>query len=165
MTFVPWQPSILELIREGRKFANLFRDSVSMLERGCVVYRDLWPESSPGVAAHSGIYIGGGQVVSLGRNGEIRSEGVDVFRRAEGVACDVYVSCIDSASVGDEEVADTAKEMVGTARSYNLLLDNCHQFTSGCLTGDFENSDNFLTFVKATTSRTLGANTWRVWSR
>ncbi|MNE00608.1 hypothetical protein D3C80_930220 [compost metagenome] len=53
--------------------------------------------------------------------------------------------------------------MVGQTRSYNFLLDNCHQFTSGCLTGDFENSSNFLWMMKDEAKKTLSVNNWRFW--
>ena len=123
--------------------------AVSKLKRGCVVYRGLGP------VEHSGIYIGGGEVVSLDGDGDVVSEGLDEFRAVEGQS--IYVSCFDGEAVGDEEVADRAEDMVGSSRSYNLILDNCHQFASGCMTGDFENSDNFLWMLKDTASKELGA--------
>ena len=33
-------------------------------------------------------------------------------------------------------------------RNYNVLFDNCHQFTCGCLTGKFENPNNFFWMVE-----------------
>jgi hypothetical protein len=53
--------------------------------------------------------------------------------------------------------------MVGSSRAYNLLLDNCHQFTSGCLSGDFENPSNFMYFLKGDAEKYLKCNEWRVW--
>lgn len=67
--------------------------------------------------------------------------------------------------MGSAVVAERAREMIGKRRNYNLLFDNCHQFTSGCLTGNFENSDNFLVFLKTTVEKELGTNEWRVWER
>ena len=55
--------------------------------------------------------------------------------------------------------------MVGKSRDYNFIMDNCHQFTSGCLTGDFENADNFLWMLKDTAGEVLGADNWRLWDR
>ncbi len=148
---------------------------VSMLERGCVVYRDLWPllselaDAVVGPVArlapqeHSGIYVGDGQVISLDKGGDVISEGVHAFRRAQWTRCNIYVSCVGRVPVGDQEVACRAEEMVGTARSYNAVFDNCHQFASGCLTGDFENADNFLWMLKDTASKEIGADAWCVW--
>jgi hypothetical protein len=53
----------------------------------------------------------------------------------------------------------------GTTDFYNLILDNCHQFTSGCLSGNFENAHNFFWMVRDETFKVLGANGWRVWDR
>ena len=75
----------------------------------------------------------------------------------------IYVSCNDTTPVGGELIAQRARSMVGNKRNYSLLLDNCHQFTSGCLTGDFDNADNFLWFLKQTATRKINSNTWRVW--
>jgi hypothetical protein len=55
--------------------------------------------------------------------------------------------------------------MVNDYRDYNLILDNCHQFTSGCLSGNFENAHNFFWMVRDETFKVLGANGWRVWDR
>ena len=164
---------------------TLEKTVVSKLKRGCVVYRDLWPSLS-GLAdavvgpvarlapqEHSGIYIGGGEVVSLDGDGDVVSESLDEFREGQSI----YVSCrrkmrrpssfgrpisFDGKAVGDGEVADRAEDMVGSSRSYNPILDNCHQFASGCLTGDFENSDNFLWMLKDTASEELGADAWGI---
>ena len=77
----------------------------------------------------------------------------------------VYVSCHNGRAVGSAQVAQRALDMVGSSRNYNFILDNCHQFSSGCLTGDFENSDNFLWMLKATAQKTIGADEWHVWDR
>ena len=145
---------VASAVVEGVKDAT--RPAVWTLERGCVVYRNLVPP----FAEHSGIYIGGGEVVSLDGDGDVVSEGLDEFRAGEGQS--IYVSCFDGEAIGDEEVADRAEDMVGSSRSYNLILDNCHQFASGCLTGDFENADNFLWMLKDTASKELGADAWGI---
>ena len=44
-------------------------------------------------------------------------------------------------------------------------MNNCHQFTTGCLTGDFENARKLLTFLKMQAKDTLGADTWHLWDR
>ena len=55
--------------------------------------------------------------------------------------------------------------MIGYKRNYNMVSDNCHQFTSGCLTGAFENADNALSMLKTRAENTLRADNWRVWDR
>ena len=55
--------------------------------------------------------------------------------------------------------------MIDYKRDYNMVLDNCHQFTSGCLTGDFEKGDNALWMLKTRAESALRADNWRVWDR
>ncbi|MDO4591910.1 MAG: lecithin retinol acyltransferase family protein, partial [Comamonadaceae bacterium] len=101
-------------------------------------------------------------------NGQIELVNAEIFMNRLGgfnSAISIYVSCRDGKSVGSKVVAERAKKMIGKKREYNLLLYNCHQFSSGCLTGRFDNPDNFLTFLKTTAGKTLNANEWRVWDR
>ena len=53
--------------------------------------------------------------------------------------------------------------MVGKRRNYNVILDNCHQFSSGCLSGNYENPHNFFWMVKYEAKKYLHADQWRVW--
>jgi len=130
------------------------------LKKGCIVYCDLAV-----VAEHSGIYIGGSKIVHLDGNGEI--EKVNFFKfleRLDGFnpATKIYYSCDEKGkTIKNKEIANRAKSMVGRSRDYHVLLDNCHQFTSGCITGNFENTDNFMTFLKDTAQNQLGVKQWK----
>ena len=136
---------------------NVFRDKVEP-EVGSVVYCDL----AFGYAEHSGIYIGGNQIVHLNKYGEIETVSPSSF--IDGTtAISIYVSCYDTYAIGCKSTAQRAKNMIGTDRNYNVIFDNCHQFSSGCLTGDFDNSDSFLWMLKHTANDKLQANSWRVW--
>ena len=75
----------------------------------------------------------------------------------------IYVSCQGKSPVGDADVPKRARRKVGHHRDYNVVLNNCHQFTSGCLTGEFENADNLLETLQDTAASVLGADTWRAW--
>ncbi|MEJ2676599.1 MAG: hypothetical protein P8011_15675 [Acidihalobacter sp.] len=75
----------------------------------------------------------------------------------------ILVSCRGASAVGSKKTADRAKSAVGKVRDYNFVLDNCHQFSAGCLTGDFDNSCNFLWMLKDETKNELGSDTWRHW--
>ena len=141
---------------------NVFRDKVEPVP-GSVVYCDLGVIGY--TVEHSGIYIGDNRIVHLDGSGEIEEVSPEKFlERLDGwnMAMSIYVSSCDSDAVGSNEVANRAKEMIGRYRDYNVLLDNCHQFTSGCLTGDFENSDNLMCMLKNTAKKELGADEWRV---
>lgn len=140
---------------------NIIKDKVTPAI-GSIVYCDLLF----GNAEHSGVYVGDGQIVHLSGDGAI--EVVDATRfmdRLGGLnsAISIYVSCKDGAAVGSISAAGRARRLIGTGREYNLLFDNCHQFTSGCLSGNFDNPSNFLYFLKNDAKNYLGCNEWRVW--
>lgn len=116
-----------------------------------------------GQAEHSGIYVGEGAIVSLSDEGEVVQENTQEFLDGPTRGDTIYVSCCDQSPVGGPDVGQRARNMVGKHRDYNFILDNCHQFTSGCLTGIFENADNFLWMLKDTAKKTLGADKWRAW--
>lgn len=138
---------------------NHLMDKVLRPRKGSVVYCGLLF----GQEGHSGIYVGKGKIVSLSGDGEIVKETPDEFLDGVTTGDTIYVSCLGKSPVGDPDVAKRARKMVGDYRNYNFLLDNCHQFTSGCLTGDFENADNFLPMVKDRAESVLGADEWRAW--
>lgn len=139
---------------------NVIRDMVDEPAIGSVVYCDL----IFGFAEHSGIYIGNDEIVHLNRYGDIEIIDSDEFLEG-ATAISIYVSCDGDSPVGCLEVAKRAKSMVGDGRNYNFLLDNCHQFTAGCLLDDFENSSVFLWMLKDDCKEVLDADTWRVWDR
>lgn len=140
---------------------NVIRDTVTPVQ-GSVVYCTMW-----GVE-HSGIYIGNDLIVHLDGSGDIEVVSPDEFMdRLDGFnnAISIYVSCRGTEAVGKIKAAKRAEDMVGHSRDYNVALDNCHQFTSGCLTGDFDNFDNPFTFLEWTAEKELDMDTWRVWDR
>lgn len=142
---------------------NVFRDSVMPAE-GSILYCDL----AFGSAEHSGVYVGNGQIVHLDGSGSIELVTPSRFLNRLGgfnSAISIYVSCRGDSAVGNRETARRALGSIGKSRSYNLIMDNCHQFTSGCITGNYENSDNFLWMLKETTRKEMGADTWRVWEK
>ena len=144
-----------------------FADTVDELAEGSVVYQDLDP-SVPGLGGvfeHSGVHIGGYQIVSLAKEGKIVKESTRKFIEGNGAWNRfIWVSCRGSKAVGDQIVAERARQMVGEQPGYDPVCNNCHQFTSGCLTGHFKNLD-FLEGLKKKSVRELGADNWRVWDR
>lgn len=141
---------------------NVIRDTVDKPKVGSIVYCDL----AAGNAEHSGIYVGYNKIVHLNGDGLIESVTPKQFIDRLGgfnTAISIYVSCNGLKPVGSKEAAKRAKKMVGIRREYNLLLDNCHQFSAGCLSGDFENANNFMWILKKEASKRINANSWRVW--
>lgn len=133
------------------------RDQVQP-EIGSVLYCDL----AFGYMEHSGIYVGNNQIVHLNGRGNIETVSPRRFLDG-GSGVHIYVSCYNTIAVGDQSTAERAKNWVGHSRDYNFVLDNCHQFSAGCLTGNFNNSSNFLWMLKDEAKNRLMANTWRVW--
>lgn len=141
---------------------NVFRDKVSRPEIGSVVYCDL----VAGQAEHSGIYVGNNHIVHLNGYGLIERVTPKQFMNRLGglnTAISIYVSCREGSPVGSRKVANLAKSMIGRRRDYNLVFDNCHQFTAGCLTGNFENACNLFTFLNDEVRINVGGHEWRVW--
>ena len=135
-------------------------DTKVMPKKGSVLYCDL----TGSFLEHSGIYVGDNRIVHLNGKGEIEAVSPAEFLSPFALQ-DIYVSCMGNSAVGSERVATRALSMVGKKRNYNLVMNNCHQFTTGCLTGNFENSSNLLTFLKMQAKDTLGADTWHLWDR
>ena len=127
----------------------------------------VWCSLAFGSAEHSGIYVGEGLIVHLDGDGLIELVDRETFMarlNGNNFAYNTYVSCDeDGDAVGDIDAAMRALEMIGESRSYNVLIDNCHQFTSGCITGDFENNDNFFWMLKDTAKYYLGMEDFAVW--
>lgn len=139
---------------------NVFRDKVKPV-KGSIIYCDLAM-----LAEHSGVYLGGGKIAHLDGSGRVEIVTTKTFLKRLGgwnPAMSIYVSCDEDGAVGSEAIAQRARAAVGMYRDYNLLLDNCHQFASGCISGKFENSNNFLWMLKDTAEKAMNANTWRVW--
>ena len=77
----------------------------------------------------------------------------------------IYVSGKDSDAVGNNIVSQWALDKVGEKLDYNLLTNNCHRFTSGCLTGNFDNDDVLMCLLKITVRQELGSDSWYAWER
>lgn len=140
---------------------NVIRDKVSP-KIGSVVYCEM----AFGAAEHSGIYVGDGKIVELSGDGIIRKVSAYDFMDSKiPTARSIYVSSQKGRAIGSEKVAERALKMVGSRRDYNIIMDNCHQFSAGCLTGDFNNSNNFLWMLKHEAEKRWGSLEWRVWDR
>lgn len=135
---------------------NVFRDAVLPVP-GSIVYCDL----VFGYAEHSGVYVGDGDIVQLSATGCIEVVSAGEFISGK-TAVSIYASCQGGEPVGRKAVAKRALSLAGTRRDYNVLLDNCHQFSAGCLTGNFENSCNFLWMLKSEARTVLAADSWRI---
>lgn len=140
--------------------SNAIRDTVKEPAIGSVVYCDL----VAGTSEHSGIYLGNGKIMHLNGKGWIQAVSPDEFIE-NTTALSIYVGCRGKSPVGDLVVAERAiqyEKEIGV-KDYHVLFNNCHQFTSSCLSGDTKNSTSFLWFLKDECKKYLNVDTWRVW--
>lgn len=150
----------------GQSFLdNVVKKKVKPLT-GSIVHCDLMA----GLAEHSGVFTIG-KIVELEGSGSIREINPETFMGSSimRTAISIYVACNAEGEVlNDYNISLRAREMVRKKRDYNLILDNCHQFTSGCITGNFENADNFFWMLNETISKELNDGepvVWLVWDR
>ena len=149
-------------VADYKQLRGYFANTVDDLAEGSVVYQDL--DALGDLFEHSGVHVGGHEVVSLSGSGKVVTQSTRDFLDG-GSNRFIWVSCRGAASAGKRIVAERAQAMIGNKRDYNMVSDNCHQFTSGCLTGAFENSDKALWMLKTRAENTLRADNWRVWDR
>lgn len=156
-----------ELEKTLRNLSNLHdslleeRKKVSSIALGSVVYCNLAV-----LGEHSGIYVGNNRIAHLDGNGGIELVSPKEFlARLDGKnpAISIYVSGKNGSSIGSNDIARRAMSMVGGSRDYNLVLDNCHQFTAGCLSGNFENACNFFWMLEMEAKDKLTSNEWCIW--
>ena len=115
---------------------------------------------------HSGIYIGYNKIVHLDGSGRIEIVSPTIFLdRLDGMnlATNIYVSCRNGKAVASKRAAERAKSKIDQTINYSLTSNNCHIFTSGCLTGDFKNKDNWFSLLEETVEKEINMNEWRVW--
>lgn len=106
--------------------------------KGCIVRCNL------GVLLdHSGIYVGNGKIVNLTRNGEIKLENFQSFfpPGTDPNSNKIYTACLDGTNIvlHSKEAYKRALQKVNHSSKYNILFNNCHRFTCGCINGNFEN--------------------------
>ncbi|MEJ1937707.1 lecithin retinol acyltransferase family protein, partial [Nostoc sp. NIES-2111] len=141
---------------------NYVRDTVTP-KSGSILHCSLYG------AEHSGIYIGNGEIVELQGKLSQNSGAIHITNRngfiAGTNALTVYVACYGDGSepIGLGEVAQRARASVGQTRNYHLFRNNCHIFTSGCITGNFSNNDSFFINIQNTIRATYGNFNWRAW--
>ncbi|MBN1968404.1 MAG: lecithin retinol acyltransferase family protein [Candidatus Delongbacteria bacterium] len=126
---------------------NFLMDHITP-ERGTIVFCELF-----GVE-HSGVYVGNGNIVELTGKGEVRlTDETGFLEETNGFS--IYAACNDSRSLRSDQIAERALEMVGHWTDYNLILNNCHQFTAGCIIDDFDNPNNFFWMLMEVISKKM----------
>ncbi len=138
-----------------------FLQSVLEPAIGSVVYCDL-----AGVVEHSGIYIGGGMIIHFNRHGIVERVTPEAFT-SKATHPAIYVGCGPDGPVGDPEAAKRAIawERSGHPKDYNVVFNNCLNFSAACVTGNIDSPETFLTLLRWTAEMHMGATKWRAWWR
>ncbi len=106
--------------------------------KGCILKCDLTV-----FLEHTGLYIGNGKIVSLNRHSQIRIENSRSFfpPGTNPASNRIYVACYGNTDepLRSSAIAKRAKKKVNQQTPYNVLFNNCHRFTAGCITGNFDN--------------------------
>lgn len=126
---------------------------------GSVLYCKLGPFE------HSGVYIGDNQIIELSGQGRIQTTNPRGFLSGCPGTSRIFVACDEYGPLCKQSIIARAKHKAGHSRSYNMVLDNCHQFTAGCITGQFENNHNFFYILESVISTHLNNNLPFQWKR
>ena len=153
--FRQWDPS--------KQIRDYFLNTKILPQKGSIIKTDLIFGYD-----HTGIYVGDNKIVELnGDQGEILCVDSNFF--AGGAYKNIYIACDEKMNaVYNENIVYRALEMVGKHRGYQVLFNNCHQFTSGCITNEYENSDKFLWMLEMTIREKMNkgkAITWACWEK
>lgn len=132
---------------------------IKELPPGSVLHCNLGP------VEHSGIYIGNNQIVELSGQGQIQLTNPRGFLSGFPGTAHIFAACDDFGPLYKPSIVSRAKHKAGHTRSYSLIFDNCHQFTAGCITGDFENNYNFFYLLESLISKNLNNKNPIQWRR
>ena len=134
-----------------------------LLSEGAIVWCDLLL----GSAEHSGIYVGDNKIVELTGDGVVREVSFEQFvstgESLVRTGFTVYALCNKKGILANPKIAKRALDKRDNSRGYNLFTRNCHQFTAGCITGNFTNKT--LTFEQLKWVTALYFGTLSVTSR
>jgi hypothetical protein len=129
----------------------------------------VYTELGFGTMEHSGIYMGQGRLIELNGQGGIAdvtikefTNHITTFNHELWVPVNKNLDMVINFYKAYDNALDALFNNSG--RNYNLLFDNCHQFTSGCITGDFENTHNFLWMLKDQVAKSEYEDVvWKKW--
>ena len=137
---------------------EIVKDSV-VPRNGAVVYCKLGPFE------HTGIYIKNyRQILHLNRHGYIELVPPEEFAFHFGGT--IYVSCHQSESIESSGAANRAlaRYESDSWKKYDIVSNNCHEFTVGCITGIRENNAFTFFMLEIEIRFATMHNNWRSWT-
>ena len=149
----------------GNILQHLSGDKLFRLQPGTPVYCNL----AGGLAEHSGICIGR-KIVHLDGSGNVICTSPKTFierKSGSNFAFNIYYAAKrENSPLGNAEIARRAQARVGKHQTYSVWTDNCHGFTLGCITGNFDQHHNYrLGEIANAISEYYGTDDWewRAW--
>ena len=134
------EPSARRRVLRGAMAKNGVEVPLSSVKSGAVLLVGLAV-----VLEHSGVYLGEGKIAELHGSGEISQVSFEQFRVGRDsdvmkmrLGDRIYAACSLSENgkfepLCDVKAAEVAQMFVQHSVSYNLLVNNCHLFTSTCV--------------------------------
>lgn len=155
------QEDVVELIRDPlhpNDYKNRANKKVAVSIKdldSCVVFCEL-----SSIIEHSGIYIGDNQIVELNGDGDIRIVSIEEFLTLSsyrtGRKLYTFVEQDKYSVVSNSIFRKRSLEWVGVQKDYNILFDNCHQFTTGCIINEFRNISKTMWLLQVNLSKYIG---------
>ena len=101
---------------------------------------------------HSGIYLGYGNIAELDGSGKIMVRSFDDFIKGDrtmrnGKNISVATDCSGNV-LAKPEIARRAIKSLCQIRDYDVVTENCHRFTAGCITGNFTKDITFFSALE-----------------
>ena len=109
---------------------------------------------------HSGVYIGNREIVELNGDGRIRKIDPVTFHSGSELRTgyELYTfTDLNGNILCSKEIAERALDKIGTKVTYNIVFNNCHEFSTGCITGNFLNFNMTFDSLLSAIARKYGA--------
>ena len=109
---------------------------------------------------HSGVYIGNREIVELNGDGRIRKIDPVTFHSGSELRTgyELYTfTDLNGNILCSKEIAERALDKIGTKVTYNIVFNNCHEFSTGCITGNFLNLNMTFDSLLSAIARKYGA--------
>jgi len=129
-----------------------------MLIVGAILYTNI---GFAEFAEHTGIYLGADRIVELNGDGTIKIVNSWNFLNssAQRTGDRIYIATDQFGyPLKNKDIALRAIKQINNKWEYDLLMENCHEFTAGTITNIFENDYNFFFMINELIKEKLNNN-------